>query len=132
MVFVRNCSLMTLALVALVICYSCASVTEAASCSVTFYWKEVPAEMKSKKRNWGKLEEKITKRKSPKLADVMDVENTYAFKVEGNCCWEVYSEEEFEGDSAKLVPNLTNGFAGLPGFPKFKANSLKRLSRKPC
>ena len=100
--------------------------------SVTFYWKEVPAEMKSKERNWGKLEEKLTERKNPKLSDVMDVENAYAFKVEGDCCWEVYSEEEFEGDSVKLVPNLTSGFAGIPGFPKFKAKSLKRKSRKPC
>ena len=105
---------------------------DGASCSVTFYWKEVPAEMKSKERNWGKLEEKLTERKNPKLSDVMDVENAYAFKVEGDCCWEVYSEEEFEGDSAKLVPNLTSGFAGIPGFPKFKAKSLKRKSRKPC
>ena len=103
-----------------------------ASCSVTFYWKEVPAEMKSKERNWGKLEEKLTERKNPKLSDVMDVENAYAFKVDGDCCWEVYSEEEFEGDSVKLVPNLTSGFAGIPGFPKFKAKSLKRKSRKPC
>ena len=100
--------------------------------SVTFYWKEVPAEMKSKERNWGKLEEKLTERKNPKLSDVMDVENAYAFKVEGDCCWEVYSEEEFEGDSVKLVPNLTSGFAGIPGFPKFKANSLKRISKDPC
>ena len=107
-------------------------VTDGASCSVTFYWKEVPAEMKSKERNWGKLEEKLTERKNPKLSDVMDVENAYAFKVEGDCCWEVYSEEEFEGDSVKLVPNLTSGFAGIPGFPKFKAKSLKRKSRKPC
>ena len=106
--------------------------TDGASCSVTFYWKEVPAEMKSKERNWGKLEEKLTERKNPKLSDVMDVENAYAFKVEGDCCWEVYSEEEFEGDSVKLVPNLTSGFAGIPGFPKFKAKSLKRKSRKPC
>ena len=106
--------------------------SDGASCAVTFYWKEVPAEMKSKERNWGKLEEKLTERKNPKLSDVMDVENAYAFKVEGDCCWEVYSEEEFEGDSVKLVPNLTSGFAGIPGFPKFKAKSLKRKSRKPC
>ena len=106
--------------------------TDGASCSVTFYWKEVPAEMKSKERNWGKLEKKLRKRKNPALSEVMDVENAYAFKVDGDCCWEVYSEEEFEGDSVKLVPNLTSGFAGIPGFPKFKAKSLKRKSRKPC
>ena len=106
--------------------------TNGASCAVTFYWKEVPAEMKSKERNWGKLEKKLRKRKNPALSEVMDVENAYAFKVDGDCCWEVYSEEEFEGDSVKLVPNLTSGFAGIPGFPKFKANSLKRISKDPC
>ena len=105
---------------------------DGASCSVTFYWKEVPAEMKSKERNWGKLEKKLRKRKNPALSEVMDVENAYAFKVDGDCCWEVYSEEEFEGDSVKLVPNLISGFAGIPGFPKFKANSLKRISKDPC
>ena len=105
---------------------------DGASCSVTFYWKEVPAEMKSKERNWGKLEKKLRKRKNPALSEVMDVENAYSFKVDGDCCWEVYSEEEFEGESVKLVPNLTSGFAGIPGFPKFKANSLKRVSKDPC
>ena len=97
--------------------------------SVTFYWKEVPAEMKSKKRNWGKLEKKLVSSKS-KLSKVMDVENSYAFKVDGDCCWEIYSEEKFKGDSTKLVPKLTSGFAGIPGFPTFKANSLKKI--KEC
>ena len=95
--------------------------------SVTFYWKEVPAEMKSKQRNWGVLEKKLVRNYS-KLSDVMDVENSYAFTVDGNCCWEVYSEEKMKGDSTKLVPKLTSGFAGIPGFPTFKANSLKKIS----
>ena len=105
--------------------------THGASCkgSVTFYWKEVPAEMKSKERNWGKLEKKLVSSKS-KLSKVMDVENSYAFKVDGDCCWEIYSEEKFKGDSTKLVPKLTSGFAGIPGFPTFKANSLKKI--KEC
>ena len=103
--------------------------TDGASCSVTFYWKEVPAEMKSKERNWGKLEKKLVSSKS-KLSKVMDVENSYAFKVDGDCCWEIYSEEKFKGDSTKLVPKLTSGFAGIPGFPTFKANSLKKI--KEC
>ena len=97
--------------------------------SVTFYWKEVPAEMKSKERNWGKLEKQLVSSKS-KLSKVMDVENSYAFKVDGDCCWEIYSEEKFKGDSTKLVPKLTSGFAGIPGFPIFKANSLKKM--KEC
>ena len=83
--------------------------------SVTFYWKEVPAEMKSKSRNWGKLEKKLVSSKS-KLSKVMDVENSYAFKVDGDCCWEIYSEEKFKGESTKLVPKLTSGFAGIPGY----------------
>ena len=95
--------------------------------SVTFYWKEVPAEMKSKQRNWGVLEKKLVRNYS-KLSDVMDVENSYAFTVDGDCCWEVYSEEKMKGDSTKLVPKLTSGFAGVPGFPTFKANSLKKIS----
>ena len=103
--------------------------TRGASCkgSVTFYWKEVPAEMKSKERNWGVLEKKLVRNYS-KLSDVMDVENSYAFTVDGDCCWEVYSEEKMKGDSTKLVPKLTSGFAGIPGFPTFKANSLKKIS----
>ena len=107
------------------------NLTHGASCkgSVTFYWKEVPAEMKSKERNWGKLEKKLVSSKS-KLSKVMDVENSYAFKVDGDCCWEIYSEEKFKGDSTKLVPKLTSGFAGIPGFPTFKANSLKKI--KEC
>ena len=105
------------------------NLTHGASCkgSVTFYWKEVPAEMKSKQRNWGVLEKKLVRNYS-KLSDVMDVENSYAFTVDGNCCWEVYSEEKMKGDSTKLVPKLTSGFAGIPGFPTFKANSLKKIS----
>ena len=105
------------------------NLTHGASCkgSVTFYWKEVPAEMKSKERNWGVLEKKLVRNYS-KLSDVMDVENSYAFTVDGNCCWEVYSEEKMKGDSTKLVPKLTSGFAGIPGFPTFKANSLKKIS----
>ena len=95
--------------------------------TVTFYWKEVPAEMKSKQRNWGVLEKKLVRNYS-KLSDVMDVENSYAFTVDGDCCWEVYSEEKMKGDSTKLVPKLTSGFAGIPGFPTFKANSLKKIS----
>ena len=100
-----------------------------ASCkgSVTFYWKEVPAEMKSKQRNWGVLEKKLVRNYS-KLSDVMDVENSYAFTVDGDCCWEVYGEEKMKGDSTKLVPKVTSGFAGIPGFPTFKANSLKKIS----
>ena len=101
--------------------------TDGASCSVTFYWKEVPAEMKSKQRNWGVLEKKLVRNYS-KLSDVMDVENSYAFTVDGDCCWEVYSEEKMKGDSTKLVPKLTSGFAGIPGFPTFTANSLKKIS----
>ena len=91
--------------------------TRGASCkgSVTFYWKEVPAEMKSKQRNWGKLEKKLVRNYS-KLSDVMDVENSYAFTVDGDCCWEVYSEEKMKGDSTKLVPKIIPGLQGFLVF----------------
>ena len=63
------------------------------------------------------------------LSTFFDTDRAYAFKVEGDCCWEIFSEKAFKGDSKKLVPKLNSGFAGIPGYPKFKANSLKKV---PC
>ena len=98
--------------------------------SVTFYWKEDPTARDENSRNWGELEEekKFVGSKS-RLSTFFDTDRAYAFKVEGDCCWEMFSEKAFKGDSKKLVPKLNSGFAGIPGYPKFKANSLKKV---PC
>ena len=94
--------------------------------TVTFYWKESLAEKQSNKRNWGKLEEQIIGSKS-KLELFIDTENTYAYTVNGDCCWELYSEKFYKGDTQILSPKLTSGFAGIKGFPKYKAKSLKKM-----
>ena len=94
--------------------------------TVTFYWKENPSERKSNKRNWGKLEEEIISTKS-KLSSFIDIENTYAYKVNGDCCWELFNKIFFQGESQVLSPQLTSGFAGIKGFPTYKAYSLKKM-----
>ena len=55
---------------------------------------------------------------------------TYAFSLEGNCCWELFGEKFFKGDGIKLKQKLPSGFAGVPGFPKFKAASVKKSQPK--
>ena len=99
--------------------------------SITFYWKEDSAGKSDSMRNWGVLEtdKKITKSTS-QLEKVIDVDNTYAFSLEGNCCWELYGEKFFKGDGIKLKQKLPSGFAGVPGFPKFKAASVKKSQPK--
>ena len=98
--------------------------------SITFYWKEDSEARDENLRNWGELEEekKFVGSKS-RLSTFFDTDRAYAFKVDGTCCWEMFSEKAFKGDSMMLVPKLTSGFAGIPGYPKFKANSLKKV---PC
>ena len=98
--------------------------------SVTFYWKATPSERQTDKRNWGTLEEnKKFVSSKPVLSSYMDTNNTYAYKVDGDCCWEMYNQKSFKGNSQKLDPKLTSGFAGIKGFPKYKAKSLKKV---PC
>ena len=95
--------------------------------SVTFYWKESPVEKESSMRNWGVLEpEKKIMKSTSQLAKVIDTNNTYAFSLEGDCCWELFNEKLFKGDSYKLKAKLPSGFAGIDGFPKFKALSVKK------
>ena len=94
--------------------------------SVVFFWKETRADRLDTKRNWGVLEKEIKGNRS-KLSVYMDTDNTYAFKVVGDCCWEIYNEEKYEGESRKLIPKINSGFAGIKGFPKFKAKSLKQV-----
>ena len=106
-------------------------VNSACEGSVTFYWKETSAGRSETMRNWGVLEtdKKITKSTS-QLEKVIDVNNTYAFALEGDCCWELFGEKFFKGDGIKLKQKLPSGFAGVPGFPQFKAVSVKKSQPK--
>ena len=99
--------------------------------SVTFYWKETSVERESTMRNWGVLEKDKTIMKSTsQLAKVIDTDNTYALRLEGDCCWELFNEKFFKGDSYKLKAKLPSGFAGIDGFPQFKALSVKKSNPK--
>ena len=122
----KNISLLTFVIFYVSIC----DIDAACKGSVTFYWKEDPKARDENSRNWGELEEekKFIGSKS-RLSTFFDTDRAYAFKVDGTCCWEMFSEKAFKGDSQKLVPKLNSGFAGIPGYPKFKANSLKKV---PC
>ena len=106
-------------------------VNSACEGSVTFYWKETPAGRSETMRNWGVLEtdKQITKSTS-QLEKVIDVNNTYAFALEGDCCWELFGEKFYKGDGIKLKQKLPSGFAGVPGFPNFKALSVKKSQPK--
>ena len=106
-------------------------VNSACEGSVTFYWKETSAGRTETMRNWGVLEtdKKITKSTS-RLEKVIDVNNTYAFALEGDCCWELFGEKSYKGDGIKLKQKLPSGFAGVPGFPQFKALSVKKSQPK--
>ena len=91
--------------------------------SVVFYWRETGEQRQLQRRKWGVLEKEI-KGNRAKLSLYFDTKNAYGYTVKGDCCWEVYSENFYKGESAKLIP-LVQGFRGLP----LKANSLKRI---PC
>ena len=102
-----------------------------ASCkgSVIFYWKESPKQRASEEKNWGVLEKEI-KGNRPRLASYMDTNSTFSFTRMGDCCWEVYSENLYKGDSVSLIPQLTSGYGGIPGYNTgYRANSLKKI---PC
>ena len=97
--------------------------------SVIFYWKVAPAERTVEKKNYGLLEAEF-KGNKPSLASYMDTDYTYAFKIQGICCWEVYSKKGYKGESAKLaVKSVYSGFGDIPGYNEngFRANSLKKI-----
>ena len=127
-----NIGSMTPVLIAVVFFFSHITFNDAAcKGSVTFYWKESPVERESTGRNWGVLEKDKTIMKSTsQLAKVIDTNNTYALRLEGDCCWELFNEKFFKGDSYKLKAKLPSGFAGIDGFPQFKALSVKKSNPK--
>ena len=93
--------------------------------SVVFYWRETGEQRQVQQRNWGLLEEeKEIKGNRAKLSLLFNTKYAYGYTVNGDCCWEVYRENFYKGDSAKLIP-LIQGFRGLP----FESNSLKKI---PC
>ena len=92
--------------------------------SVIFYWHEKGQQRQIQQRNWGVLEKEIKSNKAKLSVLGFDTENAYGYKVNGDCCWEIYTKNGYRGDTARLMP-LVQGFRGLP----FKANSLKKV---PC
>lgn len=103
--------------------------SDAASCegSVTFHWRKARDHRETNMENWKTMHTKITGNRS-KLSVLIDTKTAYGFTLIGNCCWEVYPENYFKGEPVKLIPKLPNGFGGIPGYPKFHANSLKIIS----
>ena len=91
--------------------------------SIIFYWKENKEERVSRKRNWGLLEAELEETKYEDLTEFFDPKYVYAYTVNGECCWKLWNETEFKGASSKL----SSGFSGIPGYPKFNANSLKKI-----
>ena len=97
--------------------------------SVIFHWRVTKNdERNNKKNNWGVLEKEIRRNKS-RLSVFFDTTTAYGFTIKGNCCWEIYPENGYKGDSKKLVSKIPSGYGGIPGFPGFKANSIKKI---PC
>ena len=97
--------------------------------SVIFYWKENPQHRLSGGKIWGVLEKEI-KGNRPRLSSYMDTNNTFSFTKMGDCCWEVYRKNGYKGGSVLLIPQLSSGYGGIPGFNTgFRANSLKKI---PC
>ena len=93
--------------------------------SITFYWKEKEQERTDQKRNWGILEAELDKNKYKDLTEFLDPKYVYAYTVKGDCCWKLWNETDFNGAASKLI----KGFSGIPGYPKFNANSIKKI---PC
>ena len=79
--------------------------------------------------NYGVLEAEI-KGNRPRLGAYMNTNQTYGFKIKGICCWEVYGENGYKGEPAKLeVKSKHSGFGDIPGYNEkgFRANSLKKV-----
>ena len=95
--------------------------------SVIFHWRiQKNDERNNKKNNWGVLEKEIRRSKS-RLSVFFDTTTAFGFTIEGNCCWEIYPENGFKGDSKKLVSKIPSGFGDIPGFPGFQANSIRKI-----
>ena len=90
--------------------------------AIIFYWTEQGEDRVENMRNWGLLEEKLEDKFYSKFTDYFNPKNVYAYTVTGNCCWEVYGEEKYKGESHKLKL----GFGGIPDYPKFNSKSMKR------
>ena len=93
--------------------------------TITFYWKENKADRKSQMRNWGKLQETLKDDKYKTLTEYFDPKYVYAYTVTGECCWTIYNKTFTRGPSK----NLSLGFGGIPNYPQFNVNSLKKV---PC
>ena len=91
--------------------------------SVTFYWTEKGEERIDTRRNWGILEEKLEDRFYKQLKDYFNPKNVYAYTMEGDCCWEIFNEEVYKKPKA----TLKKGFHGIPGYPQFNVNSMKKV-----
>ena len=90
--------------------------------SIVFYWREKGEQRQLQKRYYGVLEREFKGNRS-KLSTYFETKNAYAYTTKGDCCWEIYSENKYEGDSVKLK----SGFRGIPGFPQYYANSVKKI-----
>ena len=98
---------------------------------ITFYWKENAEDRKGQARNWGKSEETFDGNTYAKLPVDVDPKYIYAYQITGDCCWRIYNKTNFGGPSEDLE-NLdfqVFGFRGIPKFPLFNVNSLKKV---PC
>ena len=104
--------------------------TYAASCkgSVIFHWRETGDARKEGSKNWTTLTTEMKGNRS-KLSIYINPNTTFGFTLMGDCCWEVYPENGYKGDPVQLVSKIPNGFGGIKGHPRFKANSLKKI---PC
>ena len=112
----------------IILCFNVFQVDAGCVGSIIFYWKEAPKDRLSKNKNWGVLEAKFKSNRN-KLSKYMKTDYTYSFKIEGDCCWEVYRENDYEGESRKLVIKLKeSGFGQIPGYNSgLRANSLKKM-----
>ena len=105
--------------------------TDAVICSVVFHWRETGDERNSEGKNWTTQKTEI-KGNRGKLSTQINPDTTFGFTLKGDCCWEVYPEKSYQGEPVELKSKLPNGFGGIPGHPRFKANALKKKSPKPC
>ena len=93
--------------------------------AVTFYWREKEQEREGQMRNWGKLEETLEETKYKELTEYFDPKYVYAYTVTGECCWKIFNETNFKGPAE----DLELGFRGIPKYPQFNVNSLRKV---PC
>jgi len=97
--------------------------------SVTFYWRENAEARKGEMRNWGKLEETLENNFYSRLNKYFDPKYAYAYMVAGDCCWKIFNETNYKGASEELkrLNFETFGFRGIPKYPHFNANSMKKV-----